>query len=129
MNRFVPSDSKTLQLDIDSEQDLVHFHKSLVWFSCICEEHGIIIRAMSEKRSRKRGHWHVTIKLGSRLRIMERIGLQAILGSDRTRELCNWERFRCKSSHPILFIERFHREHNSKTKRRKGRSVALVRNV
>lgn len=101
---FVPADARTLQLDIDNTSDLVHFHKVLPWLSCIAEETGIIILAISYRRSTRRAHWHVTIRTRARLKVLERLALQAILGSDRMRELCNWERIRARSTYPILLI-------------------------
>lgn len=103
--RYRPAPANVLQLDIDSSTDLVHFHKCLPWLSCICAEHGFAIRHLTETRSRSGRHWHVEITLGKRLKLIERIALQAILGSDRMRELCNWERWLCRSTHPILLIE------------------------
>jgi len=103
--RYRPARPDTLQLDIDSAADLVHFHRCLPWLSCICAEQGMAIRWLTETRSRSGRHWHVEIRVGRRLTILERIALQAILGSDRMRELCNWERWKCKSTHPILLID------------------------
>lgn len=98
---FEPCRRNELQLDIDTADELQHFYRCLPWLSCIAAEHGWPIRAMSYRRSRS-GHWHITITFPRRLRHMERIALQAILGSDRVRELCNWERVLCRSTHPIL---------------------------
>ena len=114
MRKFTPADARTLQLDIDSAADLVHFHRVLPWLSCICEETGIIIRGINYRRSTRRAHWHVTIRTRARLRLMERLALQAILGSDRMRELCNWERIRARSAYPILLID-------PRTGKRRGR--------
>lgn len=101
---FTPAGPRTIQLDIDCAADLVHFHRVLPWLSCIAEETGIILTAVSERRSTRRGHWHVTIRTRRAVPVMERLALQAILGSDRMRELCNWERIRARSSYPILLV-------------------------
>ncbi len=106
MNRFHPAKPNTLQLDIDNAEDLKVFYAALPWLSCIAHEHGFPIRELHYRQSRTAGHWHVTIRFSKALPLMERIALQAICGSDRARELCNWERVKCKSAHPILFIER-----------------------
>jgi hypothetical protein len=105
MRTFTPADARTLQLDIDSALDLVHFHRVLPWLSCIAEETGLVILAISYRRSRRRAHWHITIRFRARLCLLERLALQAILGSDRMRELCNWERIRARSAYPILLID------------------------
>lgn len=102
---FVPADARTLQFDIDRAEDLVLFHRCLPWISCIFHETKIGLRALSYVQSRSRSHWHVTIKLRKPLKIIERIALQAILGSDRVRELCNYERYRARSAYPILLVD------------------------
>lgn len=104
---FIDADARTLQLDIDSGDELTQFWSRLKWFSCMADSAsglGLRLRGVSVTKSRH-GNWHVEIKLGARLRIIERIALQAILGSDRDRELCNWERYRFHSTYPILFVK------------------------
>lgn len=118
---FVPSDARTLQFDIDRADDLVLFHRVLPWISCIFHETGIGLRALSYVQSRSRSHWHVTIKLRKPLRIIERIALQAICGSDRVRELCNYERYRARSAYPILLVDPVTK------KRRTGHATAKTR--
>jgi hypothetical protein len=108
MKRFTPAQPDTIQLDIDSADDLKIFYAALPWLSCIAHEHGFPIREMHFRTSSTRSHYHVSIRLAKRLPLMERIALQAILGSDRARELCNWERVKCRSAHPILLIEPLH---------------------
>lgn len=104
--RFLPASPYRLQLDIDSAADLQHFYRLLPWFSCILNEHHAPLRGHSLKRSRSGRRWHVEIYLSRPMKKIERIMLQAILGSDRARELCNYERVLCKSTHPILFIQK-----------------------
>lgn len=106
---FTPCPRNAVQLDIDRADDLQHFYRCLPWLSCIAAEHGWPIRAMSYAHSRS-GRWHITVTFPRRLTRMEQIALQAILGSDRARELCNWERIHCRSSHPILFANRRNRK-------------------
>ena len=102
---FTPADRRTIQLDVDTAADLQHFYRCLPWLSCIANEHGWPIRAMSYTRSRS-NHWHITIRFPRTLTRIEQVALQAILGSDRARELCNYERLLCRSSHPILLAHR-----------------------
>lgn len=125
MRAFTPASKNALQIDVDSAEDLKIFYSSLPWLSCIAHEHGFPIREMHYRQSRSRGHWHITILFSRPLPLMERIALQAICGSDRARELCNWERAKCRSAHPILFVERLQNErHTSKivsTRKRNSR--------
>lgn len=101
---FNPARRNVLQLDIDSGAKLTEFWKRLRWFSCMADApSGPGLRAVSVTRSRS-GNWHAEIILRTRLPLMERIALQAILGSDLDRELCNYERVKCHSLHPILLI-------------------------
>jgi hypothetical protein len=102
---FVPASPYELQLDLDTHKALKHFLKYLPWFSCIMHETRQELRSVALSRSRS-GNWHVTIKLSKPKPKIERIALQAILGSDLARELCNMERVYFKSKFPILFVER-----------------------
>ena len=104
--KFVTADPWTLQLDIDNGPDLAHFLKQLPWFSCIMYSTKQELRAVSLTRSRSGKHWHVEVKLSKPKKVVERIALQAIMGSDRARELCNLERVYFKSSTPILFLKK-----------------------
>lgn len=104
-NKYIPANPYTLQFDIDNNSDLRIFLRHLPWFSCIMHESKQELKAVNFERSRS-GNWHVEIKLSKPLQVIERICLQAIMGSDRSRELCNWERVKFGSTHPILFIKR-----------------------
>jgi len=103
--RYIPANPYTLQLDIDNNQDLKLFLCQLPWLSCIMHETKQELRAISLTRSRSGRRWHAEIKLSKPMKVMGRIALQAIMGSDRARELCNWERVQFGSTHPILFIK------------------------
>jgi hypothetical protein len=103
--RFEPSNPYTLQLDLDTHASLKLFLHQLPWLSCIMHESKQELRAVSLSRSRN-GNWHATVSLSRPKTVLERIALQAIMGSDRARELCNWERVQFKSPHPILFLKR-----------------------
>lgn len=101
--KFQPANAYTVQLDIDSANDLVLFHRHIMWLSSIMAECNEPLRAFSETRSRSGKRWHVEIKLSKPKPIMWRIALAAVMGSDRTRELCNIERVLCGSKYPMLF--------------------------
>lgn len=101
--KFEPANAYTVQLDIDNADDLVLFHKHVLWLSCIMNEAREPLRAFSETRSRSGKRWHVEIKLSKPKPVMWRIALASIMGSDRSRELCNFERVMCNSKYPVLF--------------------------
>jgi len=100
---FQPASPYVVQLDIDKTDDLVIFHKHIAWLSCIMNESGQPLRGFSETRSRSGKHWHVEILLSRPRPVIWRIALAAIMGSDRARELCNFERVQFGSKYPILF--------------------------
>ena len=102
---FQPASPYRIQLDIDNNADLKLFYKYLPWLSCILHEIGQEHRGISMQRSRS-GNWHVEIALSKPMPKIERICIAAIMGSDRARELCNWERYKFKSQFPILFIKK-----------------------
>jgi len=106
VSHFVPANSRTLQLDIDSGKDLSKFWEILRMFSAIADSREIAIglRGVLVLASKTPNHWHIEIKTKKPLTIMERICLQAILRSDAKRELSNWERAKLRAPHPILFF-------------------------
>lgn len=103
--QFIPANPRMLQLDLDTHAALKLFLQQLPWFSCIMHESKQELRAVSLTRSRG-GNWHAEIRLSKPLPVITRIALQAVMGSDRARELCNLERVFFKSSHPILFLKK-----------------------
>lgn len=100
---FQPANPYVVQLDIDNTDDLVLFHKHILWLSCIMNESKQPLRGFSESRSRSGKRWHVEIRLSRPKPVVWRIALAAVMGSDRARELCNLERVIFKSKYPILF--------------------------
>lgn len=100
---FQPANPYVVQLDIDTTNDLVLFHKHILWLSCIMNEAKQPLRGFSEFRSRSGKRWHVEIRLSRPKPVIWRIALAAVMGSDRTRELCNLERVIFGSKYPILF--------------------------
>jgi hypothetical protein len=104
--KFKPATPYTIQLDIDNNADLKLFFQHLGWLSCIMNETKQELRGISLERSRSGKHWHAEISLSKPLPVMTRIALAAIMGSDRSRELCNFERVQFKSPYPILFFKK-----------------------
>jgi hypothetical protein len=76
----IVADDFTLLLDLDSAADLSH------WQNCWgrIEQYGIKI-VEHEQWFSKSNNTHVRIKMESPLPIRQRIGLEAVLGSDRKR--------------------------------------------
>lgn len=82
------SDDKTLLLDIDSDDDMDFYNQQMdmlidsnlltPWY-----DHAEHLRSKSGKR-------HIVIHLKLALPLLQRIMLQALLGSDRRRELLTW---------------------------------------
>ena len=58
------------------------------------------------KESKKRGHVHVVITMPSAVSDLERVALQAVLGSDIKREAFNYCRVKRRNKYPIVLFER-----------------------
>lgn len=101
MSTFTPASRVMLQIDIDNARDLAHCWRVLPLLA-----RWRVIVAIEQHRSQRRGHWHVTVILSRQLGRWEQIALQTILGSDRVREWCNWQRVTRRAPYPILFLER-----------------------
>lgn len=94
------ADAETIQLDIDSQSD----------FDLLPERLDRLVQAMPEMsvayrtylvRPSKSGNWHVTFKLAVPVTIEKRILIQALLGSDLTREALNLTRHLYGAENPI----------------------------
>lgn len=95
-----------LFIDIDSDEDYRAFLEQLDIF----KEHIEVLwwHATPSKSGGRR--WHVVITLGFDVDDRERVIYQALLGSDRKRELLSWIRIvGSHSQHPTLFFERLGR--------------------
>lgn len=103
--KFIPANPYTVQLDLDTHASLELFLQQLPWLSCIMHESKQELRSVSFARSRN-GNWHGEIKLSRPLPVMHRIALAAIMGSDRARELCNFERVQFRSKYPVLLFKK-----------------------
>lgn len=76
----VLGDDYTLLLDIDSAADLDRWHQSADRLL----QYGVDVVEQEEWKS-KSGNMHVRIKMKTPLPVRQRVGLEAILGSDRKR--------------------------------------------
>ncbi len=89
-----------LFLDIDSYDDMDILDKNR---DLIEEAYGIEDEVKTRSRS---GKWHVTITLKKPVTPLERIALQAVLGSDRRREAHSLRRLNEGETTPTIFFER-----------------------
>src|SRR5215471_17694731 len=80
----VPAEAEELQVDIDSAEDLARFEHNLRVLKKYRSVHSV------DRRPSPGGaedHWHISVFLTEEVEPLERIALQACLGSDRMREL------------------------------------------
>lgn len=91
-----------LQIDIDNEHSYAVYQKM---FEIIDRHYGV--RSTSDKPSRsglpKR---HITLTLNQNVTNMERIALQACMGSDRVREILSVVQEASGDPHATLFLEK-----------------------
>lgn len=106
--RFVPARANELQIDIDSNAALNLFRAHWHIFNSRMAAYRKPITSLTTiepSPSGKRGHWHITITFQRALDPTTRIALQAVLGSDRMRELLSLCRLLNGSPIPTLFFE------------------------
>ena len=96
-------DDHTLQLDIDSAEDLEAFQDNFELFDKFIGVHSVMT---VPSKSGDPDHHHVTIKLTRKWGLNRRIAFQAILGSHRKRELLNILRAINHVEDPIAFFEK-----------------------
>jgi hypothetical protein len=103
-----------IQLDIDNKEAYNYFHENKwileQWFG---------IRAITERVSKSGGDKrHITVELGTALTTVTRILLQAVLGSDRKRELLSFVMYaKGGEKKPTLLLEKkFYEEDLAKIK-------------
>ena len=96
-----PRDNE-LFVDIDSEEALELFNLHV---EVLMEKLPGVVVCIGREPSSTEGHYHVTVKLSYPVDPQERILLQAILGSDPTRELLSYIFFKNGREKPTLFFE------------------------
>jgi hypothetical protein len=90
-----------LFIDIDTDADLAEYDRN---YGVIDELYGIDETYMTASRTKPEGK-HIVVTLSQCVTPTERIMLQAILGSDRTREALSLWRVRNNDPDPTLFFE------------------------
>ena len=96
----VPGDNE-IQVDIDSHEIPDEFHDRLE----LAEDLGLVDRFSDRGSRSKSGNWHVTIRASRKLTAVERILLQALLGSDWKREMLSYHRSLHGNTTPSVLFE------------------------
>ena len=99
LNDVVFPGPKELQIDIDSEADYAIFRDHMIVLTEWC-----MVRVVKDQPSKTSGHRHVTLEIGEEVTPLQRLLLQACLGSDRKRELLGFLNLQRGDSRPTLFI-------------------------
>lgn len=90
---------RELQIDIDSAESMDVFMENIDRL----KHDGYEVRPSP---SRAIGHYHITVRLLYEVTPLERIALQAMLGSDLTREILSYARLQRGIVQPTIFFER-----------------------
>lgn len=93
------SDDMTLQLDLDSDEALRTFYEQIELLNSL----GFLWDGYDTLPS-KSGNTHVLVRLPQPVPIEERIALQAMLGSDRKREMLALAGLRAGQENPVLLF-------------------------
>jgi intein/homing endonuclease len=100
---FYPAPPDTLQLDLDTKSSREIFKQQLK----LLRKLPLNFRILKVKKYVSRtGNQHICIQTSKHLSYMERILLQALLGSDLKREIRNYGRVKNRSPFPILLLSR-----------------------
>lgn len=98
-----PQDGELL-IDLDCEEDFVLLKEHLDTF------HAYVVPIeqveVTPSPSGSPGHYHAVVTLGRAISPMERIAYQAVLGSDRKRELLSLARLEHEIALPTIFFEK-----------------------
>lgn len=92
-----------LFIDIDDTDGSVWFHLNI---GKVHEQISVVNTDWLPSPSGDPIHQHVVVKLGRDITPMERILLQAVLGSDRKREALSWVRLVNNDPNPTMFYEK-----------------------
>lgn len=92
-----------LFIDIDDEAASTRFYDNV---AKVHEYVGVLDQRHRPSRSGDPNRWHITVDLARSVNDMERILLQAVLGSDLRRELLSYCRITIGDPHPTLFLEK-----------------------
>lgn len=100
--RIVLPKFNEVQVDIDTDAAYAQYEAA---YSLLTSSYDVI--GSSERPSRNGGEGrHITVRFGHALTQMERIALQAVMGSDFRREIFSLERLKGGEAIPTLFYEK-----------------------
>lgn len=99
----LPAEDELL-IDIDNSLDYEYFQQKAR--GTLDSFFGVESVKESPSMNGKPGHLHLIVKLKGKVSEMERIALQAAIGSDRKRELLAVVRVLADDPHPSLFLEK-----------------------
>jgi len=91
-----------LQIDIDNEHSYLLFTNQVMILSKFMQVQKWDVTPSKSGLPKR----HITVSLGRAVSSLERLALQAMLGSDRIRELLGFVRLQQGELHPTLFFER-----------------------
>jgi hypothetical protein len=100
---IVEPGARELFLDIDCEEDLDLFRRNVLR---VQEDAAVLRYEVRSSPSGRGGRYHVVVTLGRDVDPVERVLLQALLGSDRVREALSWIRARRGFEMPTIFFEK-----------------------
>jgi len=95
--------SNELQIDIDNEHSYLLFQKQIQIVQAFI---GVVDIREAPSKSGQKWKMHITVELDVDVTTLERLALQAMLGSDRVRELLGYVQFKNDDPYPTLFIEK-----------------------
>jgi hypothetical protein len=97
-----PANPQLLQIDIDSPEAYERFNELIEMWENIPQLPRL--GRVLVRTSRTPGHKHITIELPRRYRVMTRILMQALLGSDLRREMLSYASHRNQHPQPIVLF-------------------------
>ncbi len=101
--RVILPEPKQLLIDIDTEANLETFNRNYL----LLQELGVDLLGYSSRPSRRKIEGrHITVRLGWKPTVIERIALQAMLGSDLKREIYSFWRWQTGEAIPTMFFEK-----------------------
>lgn len=100
--RVVYPKANELFVDLDSKEAVARFYTNIARIL----EYKPLTYEVRPSPSGREGHAHAYVWLEDDVDDFERIALQALLGSDLTREVLSWQRLMRYEEHPTLFFEK-----------------------
>lgn len=100
---IVKPQASELFVDIDTREQMETFDRNI---QVLQRREQAVITRRTPSPSGADFHYHIVVRLARKLEPMERVLLQAVLGSDPMRELLSWQRIGYGDTCPTLFFEK-----------------------